>query len=159
MNARDARLLFAYDAWANRRLLAAAARLSADDFTRDLGASFESVRGTLLHILWGEKRHLEFWRDGVRIDDPQAEEFPDVESLRATWSLVEQAREAFAGALSDEDLARLLSVRGKQFALHELLQHVANHSTYHRGQVVLLLRQLGQQPPSTDFALFLLENR
>lgn len=109
--------------------------------------------------MWGEKRHLEFWRDGIRIEDPRVEDFPDVESLQATWSIIQQARQAFVHGLSDEDFARRLTVRGKEFALHELVQHVANHSTYHRGQVVLLLRQLGQQPPSTDFALFLVESR
>lgn len=152
-------MLFAYDGWANRRLLEAAGRLSARDFTRDLGASFDSVRGTLLHIMWGEKRHLQFWRDGTRIDDPGVDDFRDVESLQGTWSIVEQERKAFLGALSDHDLGAPLNVRGKEFTLQELVQHVVNHSTYHRGQMALLLRQLGHQPPSTDFALFLRETR
>ena len=159
MNAQDAHLLFAYDAWANGRLLEAASRLGAHDFVRDLGASFGSVRGTLLHIMWGERRHLQFWRDGTRIDDPKVDDFPDAESLRSVWSIVERERKAFVETLSDDGLAAQLTVRGKDFRLHELVQHVVNHSTYHRGQVVLLLRQLGQTPPATDFALFLLETR
>jgi uncharacterized damage-inducible protein DinB len=51
------------------------------------------------------------------------------------------------------------SIKGQDFSLQELVQHVAKHSTYHRGQVVLLLRQTGQVPPATDFGFFLIETR
>ncbi|MGE5413899.1 MAG: DinB family protein [Syntrophomonadaceae bacterium] len=43
--------------------------------------------------------------------------------------------------------------------LGELIQHAANHSTQHRGQVVLMLRQLGKTPPGTGFRQFLTESR
>jgi len=45
------------------------------------------------------------------------------------------------------------------YTLEELVQHSLNHATYHRGQVALLLRQLGQVPPSTDYHDFLAEAR
>ena len=46
-----------------------------------------------------------------------------------------------------------------EFKLAHLMQHLANHSTYHRGQVALMLRQLGAEPMPTDFHAFLVEGR
>ena len=159
MNIQDVRTLFAYDRWANQRLLAAATRLTPADFTRELGASFGSVRGTLLHILWGERRWLRFWRDGSLIPDPVLNDFSDPASLDVSWSNLERDRQAFVVELTEEQLAARLTVRGQEFTLGELIQHILNHSTYHRGQVVLLLRQLGHTPPATDYRLFLSEAR
>ena len=159
MNTRDVRRLFAYDRWANGRILAAAQRLSAEEFTRELGASFGSVRGTLIHIMWGEKRWLQRWLDGSRLPDPAASEFTDVPSLEAAWQKLQLEREAFAASLTDERLQSNMDVKGHNFTLGELIQHVLNHSTYHRGQVVLLLRQLGNTPPATDYGFFLIETR
>ena len=51
MSPEIARQLFAYDAWANRRSLGACAALTPEQFTRDLGSSFHSVRDTLAHIV------------------------------------------------------------------------------------------------------------
>jgi uncharacterized damage-inducible protein DinB len=149
--------LFAYDVWANRRLLEAASKLSVADFTRDLGASFGSVRSTLLHIMWGEKRYLHFWQTGARLEDANVDDFPDADSFDLIWTTISTERETFADSLSEETLDSRFTVRGHEFALRNLIQHVANHSTYHRGQVAALLRQLGQTPPATDYALFLLE--
>lgn len=68
-------------------------------------------------------------------------------------------RSPAALARTFEPVAAPRSVRGYEYALGELIQHLLNHSTYHRGQVALLLRQLGQSPPATDFRLFLTESR
>jgi len=53
----------------------------------------------------------------------------------------------------------MLPVRGTQISLPHLMQHLANHSTYHRGQVALMMRQLGAKPLATDFHVFLMESR
>jgi DinB family protein len=54
MTEDDLQLLYEYDRWANNRVLQAASALSAEQFTRDLGGSFRSVRDTLVHIIGGE---------------------------------------------------------------------------------------------------------
>ena len=159
MNTKDVELFFAYDQWANRRLLAAAAGGSAIDFTRELGASFGSLRGTLLHILWGERRWLQFWVDGSTVLDAVPSDFPTPDTIGEAWTDVERQRSAFLAELTDARLDAQLTVRGQQFQLRELIQHIVNHSTYHRGQVALLLRQIGSTPPATDYRLFLAESR
>jgi len=52
----------------------------------------------------------------------------------------------------------MLPFRGTRLTLMHLMQHVVNHSTYHRGQVALMMRQLGAEPLATDFHVFLLEH-
>lgn len=159
MDTQDVRTLFAFNGWANRRILGTASRLTPAEFTRDLGASFGSIRGTLVHIMWGERRWLRFWLDGSIIPDSTLDDFPDVATLAESWSSLERDVKAFAGELNEERLQRHLAVRGEDFTLGELVQHLLNHSTYHRGQIALLLRQLGHTPPATDYRLFLSENR
>jgi len=159
VNISDVRNLFAYDEWANSRLTVAAAQLTSEEFTRELGASFGSVRGTLIHIMWGEKRWLQRWVDGSALPDPPTHEFKDPASLQDGWSHLVNDRRAFVAKLTEERLQSSMDNRGQTYTVAELIQHVTNHSTYHRGQVVLLLRQLGHSPPATDYRLFLSEFR
>src|ERR1700761_3725051 len=63
MNKDDIQLLYEYDRWANDRVLRAAAALSAEDFTRDLGGAFHSVRDTLVHIVGSEWGWLTCWKE------------------------------------------------------------------------------------------------
>ena len=159
MNSNDVLNLFAYDEWANRRLVDAAAQLTSEEYTQDLGASFGSVRRTLIHIMWGEKRWLHRWVEGSALPDPPPSDFPDCVTLQDGWSRLATDRRAFAAPLTEERLRSSMSIRGQSYTLAELIQHTANHSTYHRGQIALLLRLLGQLPPATDYRLFLSESR
>lgn len=109
----------------------------------------------MIHIMWGEKRWLLRWLDGSVIDDPPPAAFPDAASFAPAWAEIEERRIAFAARLSDASLEAMLEIRGAEYRLADLIQHILNHSTYHRGQVVLLLRQLGHSVPATDYRVFL----
>jgi len=61
--------------------------------------------------------------------------------------------------VTNESLERMLPLRNTQISLAHLMQHLANHSTYHRGQVALMMRQLRTKPVATDFHVFLVESR
>jgi uncharacterized damage-inducible protein DinB len=159
MNTKDIRTLIAFDQWANRRTLAATMALPPEEFSRDLHVSFGSVQGTLSHILAGEWVWLRRWRGDAPSQDPSSTAFPDAAALETGWDALNQEMAKFVAGLSDELLDARQEVRGQQYALAELMQHVVNHSTYHRGQVASLLRQLGHVPPGTDFRLFLSEGR
>jgi uncharacterized damage-inducible protein DinB len=86
--------------------------------------------------------------------------FPDLDSLRRAWAALEARVRALLAACSDEDLTRrfdytLLSGAPGHSTFMQMLQHVVNHATYHRGQVTTMLRQLGAAPPkSTDLIFF-----
>jgi uncharacterized damage-inducible protein DinB len=159
MNVESIRAFFAYNHWANRRLLEAAGELSAEELDRDLRGSFESIKGTLRHLLWGERSWLRYWRDDDFGPDLAPTEFPDLPSIVAGWDALEKEKDVFVRGLSDEKLRASRSVDEDEYVLGELIQHALNHSTHHRGQVVLMLRQLGRTPPGTGFRQFLAANR
>ena len=150
----DIRGLYAYNRWANRRMLDAAAALEPAAFTKDMGSSFPSVRDTLVHILAAEWVWLSRWQGNSPTGLPSWD-LSTCEALREKWSEVERDQEAFVSGLADEDLTRVIAygdTRGTAWEnrLGQMLRHVVNHSSYHRGQVVTMLRQLGAVPPSTD---------
>jgi uncharacterized damage-inducible protein DinB len=153
------RPLVGYNRWANGRLLRAAAGLSREERERDVGASFGSVHGTLVHILWGERGWLHMWRHGAFLPDPVSGDYPDLESLRAAWADHEPAYQDYLLGLTQSDLDAPRSVDGNAYTLGELVQHTLTHSTHHRGQVVVLLRQLGHEPPCVDYRAFITEGR
>jgi uncharacterized damage-inducible protein DinB len=171
MTKDDIQLLYEYDRWANNRVLQAASALSAEGFTRDLGGSFRSVRNTLLHIVGSEWSWLTYWKEPSpssaflenvwtrqgALFNPNA--FPDLDAVRLKWAEIEREQVEFVNRVTNESLGRVLPVRATQISLAHLMQHLANHSTYHRGQVTLMMRQLAAEPLATDFAMFLLEAR
>lgn len=169
MNSKDIRTLYAYDRWANRSVVAAARLLDHQDFTRDLKTSHGSVRGTLVHIAGSEWFWLQLWRgesaEAVIARDPEWDQslFADVAVLEARWRAVEHDLQRFVESVTDELLEtrmcfELFRGRRWEFSLADYMQHVANHSSYHRGQVIALLRQLGHTPPATDYLVFLNES-
>src|SRR5439155_18908725 len=117
MNADDVRTLFAYDRWANARLLDAAARLAHEEFVRDLGASFGSVRGTLIHIIRGEKVWLHRWLTGSRLPDAAPGDLPDCATLQEALSQWSAERRTFADQLTDDRLQSIMTVRDQDFTL------------------------------------------
>jgi len=160
MTIAEVRELFAYGGWANALVFEAASALSEDQLHQSVASSFPSVGGTLAHIVGAEWVWLRRWLGESPSNFPDWVTKPVYADLRARLSAVEQEREAFLGGLSDADLSRTVSYRtlgGQTFSdpLGNLMKHVVNHSTYHRGQVVTQLRQLGQKPPSTDLVLYL----
>ena len=171
MTRDDIQLLYAYDRWANNRTLQAAAALHPEQFTRDLGGSFRSVRDTLVHIIGGEWIWLAYWKDPPRnpalVEDLKRrrdaqfnpETCPSAAVLQSKWAEVESEQAEFVNRVTDESLRTMLPFRTTQASLAHLMQHLANHSTYHRGQVALMLRQLGAEPAATDFHVFLVEGR
>lgn len=159
MDPDSMRTLFAYNRWAIERLLAAAGELTTEELDRDLRGSFGSLKGTLRHLLWGERSWLRFWRDDDFGPELSASELSDLSSIAREWSALDEERAAFLRGLTAEKLAAPRPVDEDAYVLGELLQHCVNHSTHHRGQVVLMLRQLGKTPPVTGFRQFLSANR
>lgn len=171
MTTEDIHILYEYDRWANRRALQQVSSLTPQQFMRDLGGSFPSILHTLFHILGGEWIWLQYWKlsrpNIALLSDLRtrrdaifnSEAFPNLEALRPKWIEVEAEMSDFVDALTAESLDRVLPVRGTHLKLAHILQHVANHSTYHRGQLALMLRQLGAEPLPTDFHVFLVEGR
>ncbi len=159
MNVEDIQTLYDYNRWANRRVLAAIQVCATHDFMRDVGTSHGSIAGTLLHILWSEWIWLRRWQGESPKRAFTLEEFPGLAAMESFWDELDRERVAFIGRLTDECLAARISYENLQgerweYSLAHMLQHTVNHSSYHRGQIVTLLRQIGQSPPVTDFLAF-----
>jgi uncharacterized damage-inducible protein DinB len=156
---QDLGRLFDYTVWANHRVMRAAATLSVDDFKRDLKSSHGGVRGTLTHTMSAEWVWLERWKGVSPVKHFDEGEFPTLLEMRERWSVIEDHRTSWLGALAEDGakgVVRYTTFDGRTFesALWTLAQHVANHSTYHRGQVIAMLRQLGAKAVSTDMVLW-----
>lgn len=159
MNLHDVRIGFAYNRWANERLVRAASELSLEDLKRDLGGSFVSIQGTLRHLLWGELGWLHYWREREFPGEPGASDFADLPSIVAGWKALEEEKASFVSELTEEKLLEPCPVDDDPYVLGELIQNILVHSTHHRGQVVHMLRELGRTPPHTGFRHFLTESR
>ena len=169
MTKNDIQLLYEYDRWANNRVLQAVSTLNAEQFTRDLGGGFRSVRDTVVHIIGGEWGWLTYWKEPSHsaafladlwdrhdgLFHPDA--FPNVTTVQLKWAEVEKEQTEFVDSVTEEALARMLPFRTTQLSLAHLMQHLVNHSTYHRGQVALMMQQLDAEPLATDFHVFLLD--
>ena len=150
----DALLDFHY--WARDRVIDAAAKLTPEQFDRDLGNSFKSVRETLVHIYWADWAWYQIWHGTFPSAPMSTDQFPDLDSLRRAWSEHEEKVRAFVQAQAGSDAHRVVEYRrpdgsAAAFPLAHMVQHLVNHGSYHRGQLTMMLRQLGAAPPeSTD---------
>ncbi len=159
MDAADFRVLYDYNAWANLRTLEACAVLTPEQFLQDMKSSFSSVRDTLAHIYGAEFIWFERWNLRSPSGLAAASDFPIFELLRRKLTELDRSLIDFVAKLTTEDLSRDLHYRmtngtPQTGPLGPMLQHVANHSTYHRGQVATMLRQLGAKAVSTDLIYY-----
>jgi uncharacterized damage-inducible protein DinB len=159
MNLDDIRTLYRYNEWAHRRLLDAISALRPEELTQDLGGSFKTIRDVTAHVVSTEWSWLERWGGMSPTAAPDWVDNGDMNEIVAKLREVEAKRAQFFETVSDSDMSRpiefrYLSGQPGVHALQELMIHVVNHSTYHRGQIASMLRQLGSAPPSTDFVVF-----
>jgi len=159
MNKQDVLVLFEYNRWATGRTLDAVEKLDPDAFAKDLRNSFPSIRDTLVHILNAEWAWLMRWKGSVPSAWASPADFPTVARVRTRLGEIDCEREGFLAAHSDEQIASPFSYKDMQGNSQRVpmivtMQHVVNHSTYHRGQITTMLRQLGAAPVSTDMSRF-----
>ncbi|MFY9613944.1 MAG: DinB family protein [Candidatus Dormiibacterota bacterium] len=151
------RSLIAYSAWADDRIVGAARVLSEADLSSDLGG-YDTILGTLNHYLWAQQMWLGRLQGRPNIDRyslrPTAlwEEF-----IRGDTALAD-----FAALLGDADFERMIDYQDTKGTPHrrtlgQLLTHVVNHGTYHRGEAGLMLTRLGRSPGDLDYVYFIPE--
>jgi uncharacterized damage-inducible protein DinB len=161
--------LYTYTEWANDLVMNAAEKLPADDVTRDVHISHKSILGTLAHMAGAEWIWLERWH-GLSPMGQEAwapwtvEQCRNLQELRARWQPIISKRRALLARLTEAELGRDLTFKrlnGETYVLPlvQQMQHVVNHSTLHRGQVVGMIRQLGIAPPATDLLFYLMRPR
>jgi uncharacterized damage-inducible protein DinB len=164
MNLNDIRGLFDYTEYANGLALDAAENLTEEQRRYDFKSIHGSIHGTLVHLAGAEWLWLERWKGASHPSIWAADDFADVAALRSRWREVEAERRELIESLTEEGLHQDLSyksLKGEPFTLPivEQMQHVVNHSTLHRGQVIGMIRQLGAQPPAVDLLYYLIAKK
>jgi len=159
MTPEDVRGLFDYNAWANNRSLEAAAQLSQEQFMKPMGSSFSSVRDTLVHICGGEWIWFERFQGRSPSAIPTLSEIQSLQALRTHWEPQSKALLDYVHAITQTELDRVFEYKTLNFGVYtnplwQSLQHLANHGTYHRGQIATMLRQHGAKPILTDLMHF-----
>jgi uncharacterized damage-inducible protein DinB len=160
MNLGDLRTLLDYHYWARDRMFDALDALTPDQATRSLGGSFGSIHDTVAHLYAAEVIWYARWQG----DSPAAlltgAAFPDLATVRRAWTEHELKMRAFLEELGEAGLTRVFAFKmltGQPVSspFWQMLQHIVNHASYHRGQVTNMLRQLGAQPAkSLDMIAF-----
>jgi uncharacterized damage-inducible protein DinB len=153
--------LYAYNRWADQRLLEACRKLTPEQYASEPIPGWSSIRSSLVHIAIA----TEGWLRGVAgetvVTVPTESDLPTVDDVAALLDRAYHLFERLAGSLTPEMLAtpRTFSGRGRTAVLPPwaVLRHVVNHSTYHRGQVAAKLKRLGLDPPATDLIFWVME--
>lgn len=152
MTLDEAIALVDYHYWGRDRMLEAVVPLTQEQYTKDLGNSFNSVRDTIVHTYAAELNWYLRWIGTSPTGFPAAAAFPDLATVRDAWKSHEQKMRLFVLSLGEDNLHRTFKYRTfdgqemeSEFA--HMLQHVVNHASYHRGQITTMLRQLGAPAP------------
>jgi uncharacterized damage-inducible protein DinB len=149
MTASDLQQHVRYSAWASRRLMDAVRALPPAELARPTGISHQSILGTMAHL------HFADWIWYTRVAEPLEKPAETLQALESGWPDLQERWERFCDSLSDADLARTIayrSIRGYDGVarVDQIVMHLVNHGTLHRGQVMGMIRQLGIVPPGTD---------
>jgi uncharacterized damage-inducible protein DinB len=151
MNLQDLQTMLDYHYWARDRLLDALESLTPEQYTRDMGNSFRSIRETVTHIYAAEWAWYSRWQGESPTALLPTDRFPDLAALRTEWSEHEARMRAFVNGLHEDGSARVIEYKllnGQTGAspIWQMVQHVVNHASYHRGQITTMLRQIGVSP-------------
>jgi uncharacterized damage-inducible protein DinB len=147
-----------YTAWASERVVKAAGELTEEELTRDFGTADGSVLGTLVHTFAADRIWL--WRlaGGSQpgfINDADRH----LSVLQTDWPALHQRWREWATRVTDESVREPWSysdMKGRPWTqpIWQLVLHMVNHGTHHRGQVSGFLRSMGHTPPATDLVLY-----
>jgi uncharacterized damage-inducible protein DinB len=160
MLSTELQTLLAYNHWANALTFDAAAALTEAQRREPIISSFPSVAATLAHMAGAEWVWLRRWKGESPSAAPAWVKEADVATVRARLTEIERERDEYLATLSADDVERVVEYRtlagaASRTSLADLIRHVVNHASYHRGQVTTMLRQLGATPPGTDYVLYL----
>jgi uncharacterized damage-inducible protein DinB len=149
-----------YSGWATGQILNACSPLDSDQLDLDCGASHTSILRTLRHIHDGERVWL---RRLEEVDNDRLPRGPaperSFEYLVESWPVLRESYRRWLEAASDLDLnEEILTILpdDEEFRVPRLqiILHVINHTSHHRGQIVTMLRAFGVQPPNTDLTCY-----
>ena len=154
--------LYAYTRWADARMMAAARRLTPEQYVQEPAPGWTSVRASVIHMggaMWLWSLRLSGEPIAAR---PTEDEFPTFDDAERLLRQGHDAIDRLIAEQTPERLATIWEARDPRGQLRRIpywaaYRHIANHQSYHRGQVASKLRGLGVEPPVTDLVLWAIE--
>jgi uncharacterized damage-inducible protein DinB len=154
--------LYAFNRWADARVIHALRALDEEQYTRELGGGWPSVRATFVHIAgatWAWSERIS-GRDCTKLHT--VEQLPRLDDAAA---VLNEAHDRFDGILAaatpekrnEVFVWKNLSLQEKRAPFWVILRHVVNHETYHRGQISSMVKRLGAKPIATDLVFWGIE--
>ena len=159
MNIDDLRRLYDFDRWATDEQHRVICTLDSEKYHRDLGSSHGGVHGTLVHIYGAQRIWLDRWNGEAPIALPRPEHLHSLTLVIDAWEGLRADLAKLLERLTDERVAAMFAYKSMagdpiSMPLWQQMQHVVNHSTYHRGQITTMLRQLGVAAVGTDLIAY-----
>lgn len=160
MNIQDIQLIYNYNYWANGKILAAASKVTQEQFLASAEFPFGGLRGTLVHILDAEYGWRGLFEKNSFNDELNPKDFPTLLSVEERLHEEEKAMRAYLNNLRDEDMNRHLRYMAdsgvERDRIHwHCLVHVVNHGTQHRSEAAAILTGFDASPGDLDFTVFL----
>jgi uncharacterized damage-inducible protein DinB len=153
--------LFAFNRWANAKMLDACRKLTAEQYGAEPAPGWPPVRTTVWHIVIVTEGWLRALAGEVVQSFPAEAEVSTPDGAAGVLERAYRILDALLPTLTPEALTtpRTFSRRGwtAVFPPWVVLRHIVNHTTYHRGQVASKLKRFGVQQPETDLVYFALE--
>ena len=142
-----------YLSWADEAIWRFVRELSDDEFSKSIGENGRSIRQRYIHLAEDSWEWYHDWIDDNPSDAPDFHELPRdilfqfIKNYNILWADLVEKRTVESLELSRDSVSIIVS-------LEEIIFHIANHATYHRGQIVMGLRMLGKDVHMTDYVPF-----
>jgi uncharacterized damage-inducible protein DinB len=162
MNKKDIHVLYAYNRWANTRILCAAAKIGEAQFLAPGELGHGGLRGTLVHTLFAEWIWRLRWQGSAPNARWKPQDFPTFASLKTRWLAEERLLMAFVDGITEQRLAAEFDYISTEGGAHrrvvwEAMAHLVNHGTQHRSEAAAMLTGMGHSPGDIDLIVFLNE--
>lgn len=146
-----------YNQWANEKIAKWLSNLAEEVMYKEIESSFKSIAATVSHI-WGAEMGWYQVIKGEPWDDSVVREFSGgTNALLESWLNTSRAFRDYILTLKGEQFrVNKKASEGREFTIEEMVHHTMNHSTYHRGQLITMGRQVGlENPPRTDYIYYI----
>jgi uncharacterized damage-inducible protein DinB len=148
--------------WGDSQMILAARSVNDEGYYREQGMSLGSIHKLMVHAMAAQWIWLCRWRGETPDRIETSDDYPTRQALEQHWPLVHAAMFDFFGLQSSRGLEKIVeyrNTRGEVFAvpLYELILHVVDHATYHRGQLNSMIKRAGGTPVTVGYQQYVIQ--